>query len=183
MILGPGGDRHGISKNGNLRKPVDTKSLRDDTGSGTTTETGGASTSTCQDSGKNNTKIRLGKGLGSNSSMSLRRILGDCRRSCIAQQERQSQQDLQNNTKPNAKVYDPIQKTLKALDTLGFLYCTFERNGKNLGEMDDLYDKDCDDAGGCAEGERRSAIRGKKFTVGERNTTDLQKRTLLQRYT
>ena len=52
------------------------------------------------------------------------------------------------NTEANAKVYDLNQKTMKAVDTLAFLHSTFERAGKNLGEVDD------------SEGQRRPEIRG-----------------------
>ena len=48
----------------------------------------------------------------------------------------------ETNTEANAKVHDLNQKTMKALDTLAFLYSTFEKVGQNLGEADDLSDKD-----------------------------------------
>ena len=45
------------------------------------------------------------------------------------------------NTEPNAKVFYLNQKTMKALETLAFLYSVFEQAGRSLGEVDQLFDK------------------------------------------
>ena len=150
-------DRRGIRKNGNPHKSVETTSLRD-TGSGhrdtrepTTPRTGGASASTedkhCQDSGGKKHKSQPWEvtwreflNVTSEDLWRLQKILHSNKGSLSKTNK--------TNTEANAKVYDLNQKTMKAVDTLAFLHSTFERAGKNLGEVDD------------SEGQRRPEIRG-----------------------
>ena len=51
-------------------------------------------------------------------------------------------QTYKKNMEANAKVYDLNQKTMKAaLETLAFLYPTFQKAGKELNKEDVSYDE------------------------------------------
>ena len=48
-------------------------------------------------------------------------------------------QTYKKNTQANAKVYDLNHKTTQALETLAFVYSTFEKAGRDLNKEDESY--------------------------------------------
>ena len=84
-------------------------------------------------------------------------------------------------TEANAEVHDLNQKTMKGLGTLSLLYSAFEKARKNLGEVDQLFDKVCDDVGNHDWGQVGPAFRGNRGRTQEARASEYP-RTCVRRH-